>query len=181
MAAASSARREEDVEIAALPKPRCLPVSPFELFARAEAVPVERPVHRQNSIQVIDLVLQQLGERAFGVDRLCRAGFIHVAHTHPFGAFQPDQQIGEGEAIVPHTELLLALEFELRIAQPVGASANLDIDQAAGFADLHRADAAAESMRALEFVEGGAEVFEHRLRIVGGIDGRGDGPQQRVA
>src|SRR5260370_17919851 len=65
----------------------------LELLARAETIGIEGAIDCQHAIQMIELVLQQFGERARSLDLPCRAQLILVSHDHPLCALDPYKQI----------------------------------------------------------------------------------------
>src|SRR5580692_4810027 len=79
-------------------------VAAQEFLASAEAFAVERPIDRENAVEVIDLVLEEFGKRVarFQADEFVR--FVQIADAHRDGALQADQQVREREAIVPELE-----------------------------------------------------------------------------
>ena len=102
-------------------------VSPQILVPRAQALPIERPIYRQNAVQVVDLMLQQLREPTVCLHPFHFPSLVPEANPHPHGPLQPHQQAGEREAIVPELELLLALPFVLGIPQAVRAALQFDV------------------------------------------------------
>ena len=101
-------------------------------------------------------MLQQLGKRARRFHQPNLARVVFVAYAHALAALQIYQQTGEGEAIVPQPELGFALELVLRIADGIRYAFEFDIYQPQRLADLDRANAAPEAVRAAELVERGA-------------------------
>src|ERR1700691_2206521 len=155
--------------------------SPRMFFAGAEAVPVDGSVDRQNSVQMVDLMLHKLGKRARRFHPPRSAPAVFVTHAHRLAALQIHEQAGEGEAIVPQPEFGLAPILILWIADSVCYSFEFDVDQPQRMADLDRTDAATEAVRAAEFVERGAQVLEDRDGLGGFADRRRNGAQQRIA
>lgn len=138
-------------------------------------------IDRQNAVQMVHFVLNQFGERAFSVQLPVFSGGCLVAQLNPGGAFQPDHEIGERETVVPETKDLTAFPNKLRVDEFIGRAIDLHVNDAGGVADLDRADAASEAVRAAEFGESVAEVVDERLDRGGAGDGLGDGAQEWVA
>src|SRR6185312_12275552 len=106
---------------------------------------------------MIHLVLDQLGERTAGFECLQYSRFVAVPDTDRGRPFQVDEQIGKRKAIVPEPEGLLALLDVSRIDKAIGNALEFQVNNALGHADLDRADASAETVRALKLVQGIAQ------------------------
>lgn len=120
-------------------------------------------VDSEDPIEVIHFVLDEFGEGAGGVERLVMAFGVGVAEAESLGAFEPDEEVGEREAVVPEAEFLFAQPFVLGVDERKFGAFEFEVDDAKGGSDLDGADAAAEAVGALEFVEGVAEVADSRV------------------
>lgn len=118
-----------------------------------------RPIDRQHAIEVIDLMLQQLGPVALELGLVELAAQVVVAHPNAIGAEDADQQVGEREAVVPHREVLVADIDDFRVDQHPGL-VHLDVDQAERGADLGRRDATATAEAGLPIAEGIGQVVD---------------------
>ncbi len=76
--------------------------------ARVHAVDVER------AVQVIDLVLQDAGVPALGVDKLWFAVFIEIAHAHAAVARHLGGVSGDAEAALEEFESVRRLQFPIQ-------------------------------------------------------------------
>lgn len=137
-------------------------MSSLPLLTGAEAVFVERTIDGENAVEMIHLVLEELRQRAAGFERFLSTVIAHVLQANGLGALEPDQQIRKRETVVPKLEFLLAFEGPLGVDETVGRAAELEVNHTLEYADLYRADSAAEAVRALEFVQRVAEILEDR-------------------
>jgi len=62
-------------------------VLPFVLRPGAETVPINGPVYGQDSVEVIHLVLQQLGNSARSTERFRHPNWIQVTQRYGRGSF----------------------------------------------------------------------------------------------
>lgn len=126
-------------------------------------------------------MLEQFREGTIGIDAAVRAETVPVAQAHGFTAFEMDHEIGETEAVIPHHKALGAEPIERRIDEFIGATGDLNVDNALGNADLNCSDTAAEAVCALELVERVAQVIEGGESLLRSRDFVGDGTQERIA
>jgi hypothetical protein len=86
-----------------------------------------RPIDREDPVEVIDLVLQQLGTVALDLQLGPLTLEILIAKPDPIRPGDPDQEIRKGEAVVPHLEVFGSYVEDLRVDQWPGLSPHLDI------------------------------------------------------
>jgi hypothetical protein len=76
-------------------------------FAKAERVETVGAVDREHAIEMIDLVLHQFGTVPFDLHLGPFASQVLIADSNPMGSGDSDQQVGEGETVIPHLEVLI--------------------------------------------------------------------------
>ena len=119
-----------------------------------------RPVDREHSVEVIDLMLQQLGAITLEVGLMRLATQVVVAHPDAVRAEHTHKQIGEREAVIPHGEVLFTDVDDLRIDEHPGL-VHLDVNQAKGGPDLGRRDTATTAEARLPIAERVGEIVDH--------------------
>jgi hypothetical protein len=77
-------------------------------MAELESVRPDRAINRENTIQMVDLVLEELREGA--VQRLAHfaPGLVPVRQGEAAMATKPDEQFREAQAVIPQVEHLIA-------------------------------------------------------------------------
>jgi hypothetical protein len=128
-----------------------------------------RPVDGEHSIEVIDLMLQQLGPVALEVGFMRPAAQVVIAHTNPVGTEDANEEVGEREAIIPHREVLVPDVDDLGIDEHPRLL-HFDVHQAKWRADLRSRDAAPTPEARLPVAQCVGKVVHHdahcrRLRI----------------
>ena len=128
-----------------------------------------RSVYREYSVQVVDLMLQQLRAVAFELGFMGLAPEVVVPHANAVGAENTHQQVGEGEAVIPHREVLVPDIDDLGIDEHPGLF-HLDVYEPEWRADLRGSDAAPTAKSGLPVAQRVGEVVDHdadrrRLRI----------------
>jgi len=108
-------------------------------LAQIERVETVRPIDGEDAVEMIDLVLQELRPVALQVDFLPGALEVLVLDPDPIGPAHADEQVGEGEAVVPHLEVLVADIHDLRVDHRPGL-VHLQIDHPDRSTDLRRRD-----------------------------------------
>lgn len=122
---------------------------------------VDDAVEAEDAVEMVEFVLEELGEIPFGLDLVVVAMAIEVADANALVAIELNHEVGEAEAVVPHAEEFRAGPFDAGVDEFKALTVNFDVDDAQGDADLDGGDAAAKAVGALEFVEGIAEVLEN--------------------
>lgn len=150
-------------------------------FAGAEGVAGEGAVDGEDAVEVVHFVLDEFGEGAGGREFAGFSGSGEVAQAEGGVSLETDHEVGEGEAVVPKGEFVLAEEGEFGVDQFIADASDFEEDDAEGDADLDGGDAAPEAVGAAELAEGGVEVAEDEEGVVGGGDGGGDGAEEGVA
>ncbi len=130
---------------------------------------------------MIHFVLHEFRERAGRFEQPRFARLVLIPDGDGSRALHVDQQIRERKTVVPEPDLLLALPLEAGIHQGVGHALKLEVNDTLQFADLDRADAPAEPVRALELVKRIPEIAKGQLCFGRAGNRIGHGPQQRVA
>ena len=92
-------------------------VESVPLFAQTERVGAIRSIDRQHAIQMVDLVLQQFSAVALELDLMGISLEILIPNPQVIGPLYPDQEVGEGETVVPDREILGPDIDDLRIDQ----------------------------------------------------------------
>src|SRR4029079_9402609 len=92
-------------------------VSSGPSFSQTEGTESVGSIDCQDAIEVIDLVLEQLGAIAFELLLMPAALHVLIANPYSIDTRDPDQQVGEGEAIVPDPEILVSYVYDLRVDQ----------------------------------------------------------------
>ena len=128
-----------------------------------------RPVDCEHSIEVIDLMLQQLSPVALEVGFVSPAAQVVIPHTNPVGTEDANEQVGERKAIIPHREILVPDIDDLGIDQHPRLL-HFDVHQPKRGADLRSRNAAAAAEARLPVAQCVGEVVDHdphcrRLRI----------------
>ena len=128
-----------------------------------------RPVDREHSVEVIDLMLQQFRPVALEVGFVRLAPQVVIADADAVGSEDAHEQVGEREAVIPHREVLVPDVDDLGIDEHPRL-VHLDVRQAKRRADLRRRDAAPAAETRLPVAQGVGEVVHHdtnrrRLRI----------------
>lgn len=128
-----------------------------------------RPVDREHSVEVIDLMLQQLRPVALEIGLVRLAAQVVVSDANAVRPEDAHQQVGEREAVVPHREILIADIDDLRIDEHPRL-VHLDVHEAERCPDLWRGDAASAAEARLPVAQGIGEVVDHdahcgRLRV----------------
>lgn len=137
-------------------------------------------VDREHSIQVVHFVLNEFGEGIAGSQFPPPAHTVLVPQPHFPVALQADHQVRKREAIVEQLKPFFASKSVFRVDQFVIDPLKTKKDNADRPSDLDGADAAAESMCALELVERVGEILDDAAGIRG-VDRPGNLSQQRVA
>jgi hypothetical protein len=135
-------------------------VLPVPLLPEAEWIQPLGPVHRKHAIEMIDLVLEELRTVTFHLDLLPIAFEILIAYPNSICAGDPDEEIREGETIVPDLEVLCSYVDDLGIDQWPG-SIHLDIHHSNRSADLRRRNPSATPEPRLPIPEGLSHVIEN--------------------
>ncbi len=135
----------------------------------------------EHAVEVIHLMLDQLGEGVHGFKAVARAGGVIMFNDDTRVAAEVDHEIGEREAVVPNLEGFSALLQIRGIDELVAASIHVEEDDAEGLADLDGADAAAEAVAAAEIGEGVFEIREDAPRFRRIPGGSGDEAQGGMA
>ena len=104
-------------------------------------------VHRQNPVEMVHLMLNQLRERAHRFKLVVPGIRGLVAEAHPARPFHPCHQVREGETVVPKLKAVSAFPTEFRIDELIADAFEFEEDHPAQIADLDRADAPAEAMK----------------------------------
>jgi hypothetical protein len=81
---------------------------PLVLFAEDNVPRIDRPVDGKYSIEVIDLMLQQLGQTRFRPQHMASPLLILIPHSDRQAAADLYQKVREAEAIVPQCHQLAA-------------------------------------------------------------------------
>ena len=153
------------------------------LVVVAERIEPVRPVHRQHAVEMVDLVLHQLGHVPFQFHLVPLPPQVLVAHPHVMRAQHAHVQVGDREAIVPDGEVLMADIHDLGIHQHPRL-AGVDVHEPDRRPDLGRGDAASPALvPPLPVVQRVREVVgddPHGGRAGVG-DGLAAGAQDRVA
>lgn len=156
-----------------------LPAEPFA--ARGEIVAGARVIDGKDAVEVIHLVLDELGQGPFGLEAVAGTGAVLVFDHDAEVAAQADHEIGEREAVVPHFEGFGALFPADGVDELVATAIGFEEDDAERLADLDGADAASEAVAAAEIGEGVGEVGEDAPDFRGAGGRRGDHAEQRVS
>ena len=119
-----------------------------------------RPVYREYPVQVIDLMLQQLRAVALELGFMRLAPQVVIAHANAVGPQNAHEQVGEGEAVVPHRKVLVADVDDLGIDEHPGL-VHLDVHEAKRRADLRGGDTATGAEARLPVAERISEVVDH--------------------
>ncbi len=141
-----------------------------------------RPIHGQNSVQVVDFVLEELSPIALEIDLVKFALEVLVTDPNPIRSVDPDQQIRERKTVIPDRKVFGADVDDLGVDQRPRA-VHFDVDDPDWSADLGRRNAAAGSEAGLPIPEGIPKVVHDHS------DGRGaglgnwltSGPKDRVS
>ncbi len=128
-----------------------------------------RPVDREHSIEVIDLMLQQFSPVTLEVGLMRLATQVMITDANAVGPEHPHEQVGEGKAVIPHREVLVPDIDDLGIYEHPGL-VHLDVDQAERRTDLRGRDAASAAEARLPVAERVSKVVHHdahrgRLRV----------------
>src|SRR3982751_3529378 len=84
------------------------PVLTVPLFPQAERIQSLRSVDREDTIEMIDLMLKQLGLVAFDIQLQPFALQILITNSDPVRAGDANQEVGKREAVVPDVEVFVA-------------------------------------------------------------------------
>lgn len=128
-----------------------------------------RPVNREHSVKMVDLVLQQFGAVALELGFVRLSAKVVIAHPDAVGAKHAHQEVGEGEAVVPHGEVFLTDVHDLGIHENPRLF-HLDVDEAERRADLRCGDTAPAAEARLPVAQRVGHVVHHhahggRLRV----------------
>ena len=121
-------------------------MAPLEFFFGADGLEVGDAVNAQNSVQVIDFVLEKLRQVAgfSGTDFMTCATEILIADRDFLVPLDLHENGEETEAGIPHDDFFVAALNDLRIDQwPGFITRKLQEDHALGDAELGSGDAAA--------------------------------------
>src|SRR3990172_5106034 len=146
---------------------RRLPVPAFgapvtlPFLAQAEGIEPRGAVHGEHTVEMVNLVLQQLGERALGVKAVAPPREVLVLHGHPVRPVDPDHQVGEREAVIPHQEILISDIHDFRIDQRPALGVFGDEHQPDRRPDLRGRDGAAVAVPLLPVAECVPQVVRH--------------------
>ena len=125
---------------------------------------VDGPVDSKNSVEVIDLVLEQFGKPACRLQRFFRPLFIPEFHDNRSIPADVDQDVGKRETIVPEPECMTTSLGDSRIHQrPMVLK--IDVDDLLPYADLRSCDAPAKSFATSEIKKRIAEICDGRNRV----------------
>jgi len=139
-------------------------------------------VDREDSIEVVNLVLEQLGHVTLELDFVGVALGVLVADPDAPGPLYPDQQVGIGEAVIPDREIVAADLRDFGIDQHPGTR-HLTVDDPERRADLGRGERASGTEPGLGVAERLPEVVHDHADGKGARlgDGLAAGPEDRVA
>jgi hypothetical protein len=122
---------------------------------------IDCPVDGQDSIQMIDFVLEQFRKGAFGPECVAFPVHILIPDVHREAASHLDEEIGQAEAIIPQRHPLSAVSDNDGVDQSLHSVA-VDDDNPLRRSYLRGRDAAAESMKRTEVIERVGEVPDKR-------------------
>src|SRR5262249_6015699 len=129
------------------------------LFTQAERVGAVGTIDREYPVQVVDLVLQQLGAIALELDLMGVSLEILIADPNVIRPLHPDQQVGEGEAVVPHREVLGPDIDDLGIDQGPGLI-HFNVDDPNRRTDLRASDGTTATKTGLPISESLPQVID---------------------
>ena len=119
-----------------------------------------RSVYREHPVQMVDLMLQQFRTVALKLGFMRLPPQVVVAHADPVRPEHAHQQVGIGEAVIPHGEVLVTNVDDLGIHEHPGL-VHLDVNEAERCPDLRGRNATAASMTRLPVVQGVSQVVHH--------------------
>ena len=119
-----------------------------------------RPVDREHSIEVIDFMLQEFSAVTLEVGLMRLAAQVVVADANAVGPEHTHEQVGEGEAVIPHREVLVADIDDLGIHEHPRL-VHLDVDQPERRANLRRRNAAPAAEARLPVAQRVGQVVHH--------------------
>ena len=79
-------------------------------------------VHRQHAVQVVELVLEQLGPVALQLHLVPLTLEVLIADPDAVGPGDSDEKVGKREAVVPYLEVLVPDIDDLRVDRGQGLS-----------------------------------------------------------
>ena len=126
--------------VAPLRGPVLLPLLP-----ETDRINARGTVHREHAIEVIDLVLQQLGEVPFGLKFVRGPCQVPIAYRDVVRALDPDSQVRERETIIPNEKISISDVHDLRVDHGPPALP-FHVHEADRRADLRRGNAARASV-----------------------------------
>lgn len=163
--------------VPALAAPMTLP-----FLAQAKRIEAAGAVHGEYSVEMIDLVLQQLGERALGVNAVASSREVLVFHRDAMGSLYPNHEIRKREAVIPDEEVVIAdiQDFRIDHREPFGVLD--DQEHPDRRTDLRSGDAPAVPVALLPIAERVPQVVGHDpdRRGTRVVDRLAAGPQDRV-
>ena len=98
---------------------------PVPLLPQTERIESMRAVHGQDPVEVVDLVLNELGPVTLEVHLRPFPLEVLIANPNPVGTGDPDEKVGEREAVVPDREILVADVHDLGIDERPGRSISI--------------------------------------------------------
>jgi len=151
-------------------------------LAQAEWVETTGAVHGKYTVEMVNLVLQELGERALGVNAVASSSQVLVLHRDAVRPLDPDHEVRKREAIIPNQEILIADIHDFRVDHGEALGVLNDKDQPDGCADLGSGDASAAAVALLPVAERIPQVVRHHpdRRGTGIVDGLAPSPKDRV-
>jgi len=151
-------------------------------LAQAKGIETAGAVHGEYSVEMIDLVLQQLGERALGVNAVASSREVLVFHRDAMGSLYPNHEIRKREAVIPDEEVVIAdiQDFRIDHREPFGVLD--DQEHPDRRTDLRSGDAPAVPVALLPIAERVPQVVGHDSDRRGTrvVDRLAAGPQDRV-
>lgn len=136
---------------------RCVPSVP--LLTEADWIRAVRPIDRQDAVEVIYLVLDELGSIPVEFDFVNGVSHILVLEANSVGPLDPYQHVGERETVVPHDEIFGANINNLGVDQWPGA-VHFDVDDSYWGPDLRGRDGTSGPKPRLPVAEGFAQVVD---------------------
>src|SRR3989449_10478727 len=153
------------------------------LRAERERVEAARPVHGEDPVQVVDLVLQQFRHRAVELHRVLLLFQVGIRQRRPVRTCHSHEQVWERETVVPHEEVLRPHVGDLGVDHRPALLVDLHEHDAHGRADLGGRERPAHSVLSLCGAERVPQVVrdEPRRGGLGVVDPLAAGPQHGIA
>ena len=137
----------------------------IQFAPKNDVLAIDRPVDRENAVEVIDLMLEQLRQRSRCLHGMPAAIDVFVLHFDRMMTAHTDEEVRERETVVPELEGPAGVSDDAWIEQRT-ADLRVDVDRANRRPDLWSRDAASKPAAGPEVRKRFAQVSRQFLSVI---------------